>query len=79
MTNYHVSGNRKDGYDVLKENASRISGHYDTKSRAESQAKDFSRNTGGGEVRIHGADGRIQDSDTIKPGHDPHPPIDRKH
>jgi hypothetical protein len=79
MANYHVSGNRKDGYDVSKENASRTSGHYDTKSEAESQAKGFSHNTGGGEVRIHGTNGQFQDSDTVKPGNDPHPPIDTKH
>ncbi|MFZ2026501.1 MAG: DUF2188 domain-containing protein [Microgenomates group bacterium] len=79
MANYHVSGNRKYGYNVSKENASRISGHYDTKAEAESQAKSFSHNSGGGEVRIHGTDGKIQDSDTVKPGQDSHPPIDTKH
>jgi hypothetical protein len=79
MSNYHVSGNRKDGYDVNREHASRTSGHYDTKAKAEAQAKQFAGNSGGGEVRIHGTDGRIQDSDTVKPGNDPHPPIDTKH
>lgn len=62
-----------------KEHASRISGHYDTKAEAEARAKQFAGNSGGGEVRIHGADGRIQDRDTVKPGNDPHPPIDTKH
>lgn len=79
MANYHVSGNRKDGYKVNKEQGSRSSGHYDTKAEAEAQAKRFARNSGGGEVRIHGADGKIQDSDTVPPAHDPHPPIDQKH
>ncbi|HUF07435.1 MAG TPA: DUF2188 domain-containing protein [Candidatus Binatia bacterium] len=33
---------------------------------------------GGGELTIHGRDGRIRDSDTVPPGRDPHPPKDRK-
>lgn len=79
MANYHVSGNRKDGYDVSKENTSQTSGHYDTKGEAETRAKVFSHNTGGGEVRIHGANGQFQDSDTVKPGNDPYPPEDKVH
>lgn len=79
MANYHVSGNRSDGYDVKREHSSRDSGHYDTKVEAEAKAKDFSHNTGGGEVRIHGDDGKIQDSDTVKPGNDPYPPEDKVH
>jgi len=31
-----------------------------------------------GEIRIHGRDGKIRDSDTVAPGDDPHPPRDRK-
>ncbi|MFN3256916.1 MAG: DUF2188 domain-containing protein [Ilumatobacter sp.] len=33
----------------------------------------------GGEVRIHGKDGRIRDSDTVAPGRDPNPPRDTRH
>ncbi|MDP3984720.1 MAG: DUF2188 domain-containing protein [Acidimicrobiia bacterium] len=33
---------------------------------------------GGGEVTIHGRDGRIRDSDTVPPGHDPNPPRDKR-
>jgi hypothetical protein len=33
---------------------------------------------GGGEVVIHGRDGRIRDSDTLSPGRDPFPPRDSK-
>ena len=32
-----------------------------------------------GEVRIHGLDGRIRDSDTIPPARDPFPPRDKRH
>jgi hypothetical protein len=42
-------------------------------------AKELAANSGGGEVRIHGLDGKIRDSDTVKPGNDPNPPKDNKH
>jgi len=35
-------------------------------------------NAGGGEVRIHGRDGQIRDSDTVGDGNDPNPPRDTK-
>ena len=79
MANYHVSGNRKDGYSVKRESTSRESDHLDRQSEAETRAKELAGNSGGGEVRIHGLDGKIRDSDTVPPGHDPNPPRDRKH
>lgn len=78
MANYHVSGNRSSGYQVKREGAQRPSGHFDTKSEAEHSAKDKANASGGGEVRLHGADGRITDSDTVKPAKDPCPPKDKK-
>ena len=48
-------------------------------ANVEKAAKQFSANTGGGEVRIHTPKGPIRDSDTIAPGHDPNPPHDKKH
>ncbi len=78
MANYHVSGNRSDGYKVKREGAQRAAGHYDTKAEAERSAKDMSHNSGGGEVRIHSPQGPITDSDTVKPGNDPCPPKDTK-
>jgi hypothetical protein len=33
----------------------------------------------GGEVVIHGPDGRIRDKDTMPPAKDPNPPKDTKH
>lgn len=79
MANVHVYGNRKDGYGVKKEGSSREYDRLDTKKEAEKSAKDFSSRTGGGEVKFHGPDGKITDSDTVKPGNDPFPPRDRKH
>jgi len=79
MANYHVSGNRKDKYSIKREGASKSSGNFNTQRGAEIRAKELSANSGGGEVRIHGLDGKIRDSDTVPPANDPNPPTDRKH
>ena len=74
--NYDVFGNRKTGYSVRREGADRASAHTATKAQAEKLAKQFSRNQGGGEVRIRRPNGQIMDSDTIPNGNDPCPPRD---
>lgn len=78
MANYHVTKNPDGGWDAKKAGGQRSSGNYDTQKEAEKAAKEFSKNSGGGEVRIHGVDGKIRDSDTVPPGNDPHPPKDTK-
>lgn len=77
MTNYYVT-KRDDQWAALKEKAGRAR-LFDTQSEAEAAAKKSCHNTGGGEVRIQGRDRLFRDADTISPGHDPHPPIDKKH
>lgn len=79
MANYSVVKNSNGGWDAKKDNASRSSFHADTQNAAEKAAKDLSARSGGGEVRIHGLDGKIRDSDTVPPGKDPNPPKDKKH
>lgn len=80
MSNYHVSRNKDSKeWQVRREGADRISDSARTQREAEGMAKEFAANSGGGEVRIHGRDGRIRDSDTVPPGNDPYPPKDRKH
>jgi len=79
MANYSVVKNKVGGWDSRRDGASRISSHANTQRNAEQDAKRFSANSGGGEVRIHGVDGKIRDSDTVAPGHDPNPPKDKKH
>jgi uncharacterized protein YdaT len=74
----HVVPNPKGGWDVKKPGASRASAHTDTQKEGVARAKDIVSNAGGGEVRIHGRDGKIRDSDTVKPGNDPNPPRDKK-
>lgn len=76
--NRHVVPGKNGGWDVKKPGASRASAHSDTQSEAADAARRIVGNAGGGEVRIHGRDGGIRDSDTVAPGNDPHPPRDRK-
>jgi hypothetical protein len=77
--NYHVTKNPAGGWDAKAEGASRASSHHRTQAEAEVAAKGYARNGGGGEVRIHRLNGRIRDSDTVAPAHDPNPPKDTRH
>lgn len=70
----HVVPNPSGGWDVKKPGASRSSAHTDTQQEATQRATEIVRNSGGGEVRIHGRDGQIRDSNTVAPGNDPYPP-----
>ncbi len=80
MSNYHISKDKELGqWRIKKEGAERISAFVTTQKEAEGLAKEFSANSGGGEVRIHGLDGKIRDSDTVAPGNDPNPPRDTKY
>jgi len=80
MANYHVSKDKEKGqWRITREGSSRTSGYAPTQAGAEAVAKDFAGNSGGGEVRIHGLDGKIRDSDTVRPANDPFPPKDQKH
>jgi len=80
MPNYHVVRSKnKSEWVVKKAGASRVSGSFSTQREAEKSAKTFAKNKGGGEVRIHGRDGKIRDSDTVPPANDPFPPRDKKH
>lgn len=78
MANYHVAKNPRGGWNYKREGASRAGGTSRTQALAEREAKRLSYLTGGGEVRIHGEDGKIRDSDTVKPANDPNPPKDKK-
>lgn len=80
MANYHVSKDKEEGkWAIQKEGGDRRSAFADTQKEAEDLAKQFSGNNGGGEVRIHGLDGKIRDSDTVEPGNDPESSKDTKH
>lgn len=74
----HVVPNEDGGWDVRAPGAERSSAHAPTQADAIQRAREIVGNAGGGEVVIHGRDGRIRDSDTIAPGNDPNPPRDKK-
>lgn len=74
----HVVRNPEGGWDVRAPGASRASAHLGTQADAIDRAREIVGNSGGGEVVIHRPNGLIRDSDTIAPGHDPHPPRDRR-
>ncbi len=80
MSNYHISKDKDTHkWNIQKEGGQRSSGSADTQREAEKIAKQFSANSGGGEVRIHGLNGKIRDSDTVAPGNDPASSKDTKH
>ena len=80
MANYHISKDKSSGqWRIKKAGASRASDFAQTQKEAEKAAKGLAANSGGGEVRIHGLDGKIRDSDTVPPAKDPFPPRDLKH
>lgn len=79
MANYHVTKRKgEDFWRSTKENASRSSAKANTQAEEEALSKQFSANSGGGEVRIHRPNGQIRDSDTVSPGRES-PTIAKKH
>jgi hypothetical protein len=60
---------RPDGkWEVVKEGHQRASAVTRTQAEAIDRAREIVHGAGGGELRTKGVDGRIRDSDTIKPG-----------
>ncbi|MEA2276842.1 MAG: hypothetical protein QOC78_1802 [Solirubrobacteraceae bacterium] len=77
--NAHVTKSSSGGWKVKPAGAKRAVTVKPTQAAAEKAAKAYVRKAGGGEVRIHGRDGRIRDSDTVRPGNDPRSVRDTKH
>ncbi len=69
-----VSPNSGGGWDVNKPGASRSSSHHGRQSDAQSAARGYLRNSGGGELITQGRDGQIRAKDSVSPGRDPYPP-----
>ena len=75
----HVVPDEDGGWNVVAPGSERASSHHDTQAQAEDRAREIvGKLPGGGEVVIHGRDGRIRDSDTVPPGNDPFPPRDNR-
>jgi hypothetical protein len=78
MSDYDVTPRPDGQWQVTTPGASRPSSVTPTQAQVQQDATRFAAGSGGGEVRIHGTDGRIRNSNTIgKP--DPFPPRDTKH
>lgn len=74
----HVTPHPDGGWQVTRPGADRAIARTDTQAEGIDRARALLGNDGGGELVIHGRDGRIRDSDTIWPGNDPFPPADRR-
>lgn len=64
--------NKKDGSD-------RASSLHQTQGGAEKAAREQLKDSGGGELKVKDERGKIRSKDTIPPGNDPNPPLDREH
>lgn len=62
-----------------KNSASKASSLHATQKEAVDKAKQMLESSGGGELITKGKDGKIRSKDTIAPGNDPYPPIDKEH
>jgi len=63
-----VPNKERGGWDVVKGDHQRASAHEDTKKEALDRGREVVQNQGGGELRIQDKQGKLIDSDTIKPG-----------
>jgi hypothetical protein len=70
MPNQHVV-KRGPNWAVRKEGADRDTRRFDTQVEAIAAGREIAENQGG-ELFIHGRDGKIRERNTY--GHDPHPP-----
>lgn len=69
--NQRIVQQRPDGrWEVVAPRHQRASVVTDTQARAIEAARPILANSGGGELRIKGRDGRYRDSDTIAPGNE---------
>jgi hypothetical protein len=75
----HVTKSPSGGWRAKAPGAKRASVVKPTQAQAEKAAKRLVGKAGGGEVRIHGLNGRIRDSDTVAPGRDPRSSRDTRH
>jgi hypothetical protein len=79
MANRRVVGPHPDGgWQVKAPKADRASVRTETQGEAIDRAREILQNIGGGELTIQNEKGKIRDSDTVPPGHDPFPPRDKK-
>ncbi|SLJ98766.1 DUF2188 domain-containing protein [Arthrobacter sp. P2b] len=71
MADYSVTKGDSGKWQAKRDGASRASSDHSTQAGAAQVAESYSGNSGGGEVRTSGTDGKMQAKDTVKPGKDP--------
>ena len=77
--NRRIVQQRQDGdWEIKKPGADRASAITDTQSAAIDRGRQILSNNGGGELTIKGQNGKIRDSDTVRPDNDPNPPRDKR-
>jgi len=70
-SNQRIVQQRPDGrWEVVASHHQRASAVTNTQREAIDAARPILRNSGGGELRIKGRDGRLRDSDTVPPGYE---------
>ena len=75
----HVTPSRNgDTWSGTRPGAARASVVAPTQAAVVDRTRTILERAGGGELVIHGRDGRIRDSDTVGGAHDPFPPKDKK-
>jgi hypothetical protein len=73
---YHIIAKSNGAWSVKRTGAERASGNYPTKAAAVTNAKRLVTKDGGGELIIHGKDGRVSSRSSF--GNDPKPLGDNK-
>jgi hypothetical protein len=63
-----VTPNPRGGWDVTKPGASRASSHHSSEADARSAARRYLERSGGGELIVHGRDGRVYEKDSVSHG-----------
>ena len=72
--NYYISGNHKDGYRAVGEDAKRASFTSSTQREVIKQTRGLMQNNGGGELRIKNTKEQFRAADTVPPKIDKFPP-----
>ena len=69
---------RPDGrWENKRVNTNRATSVHDTQRGAVDAARQNLVNQGGGELNIKNTGGKVRQKNTIAPGNDPHPPVDK--
>jgi predicted DNA-binding protein len=69
-TRRHVVPNSRGGWDVRAPGSKRASSRADTQTEAIDRARTIVGKAGGGDVVVHGRDGKVRTTDTIRPDDD---------